>query len=303
MIVAQSEDTATKAPVQKAKRRKKDNSQHVNKWTHSDISLPTGFKWTLPDPVLETVEPPVSLFEKFFTDDIMKFICEESIRYAISKGNHSFTIDTNTLKAFIAIFWVSGYVDMPRRPTYWKHNEDTNTTTVSSLLSRNRFDEIMQNLHLAGNSNLDKEDKSAKVRPLINKLNDQCLAKYLSEQAVSIDESMVPYLGRQGWKKYMRNKPVKFGYKSWVTEITIGYAIQFYPCTGKDENYDSNQRLATLAGKLPSQVGSSYHIIMDDFITIPNLLRILKAKGIALTGTVKINQEHSFMTDKRNGET
>ena len=103
VIVGQSEDTATKAPVQKAKRRKKDNSQHVNKWIHSDISLPTGFKWTLPDPVLETVEPPVSLFEKFFTADIIKFICEESIRYAISKGNHSFTIDTNTLKVFIAI--------------------------------------------------------------------------------------------------------------------------------------------------------------------------------------------------------
>ena len=44
VIVGQSEDTATKAPVQKAKRRKKDNSQHVNKWIHSDISLPTGFK-------------------------------------------------------------------------------------------------------------------------------------------------------------------------------------------------------------------------------------------------------------------
>ena len=55
VIVGQSEDTTTKAPVQKAKRRKKDNSEHVNKWIHSDISLPTGFKWTLPDPVLETV--------------------------------------------------------------------------------------------------------------------------------------------------------------------------------------------------------------------------------------------------------
>ena len=114
VIAGQSEDTATKAPVQKAKWRKKDNSQHPNKWIHSDISLPTAFKWTLPDPVLETVGPPVSLFEKFFTDDIMKFICEESIRYAISKRNHSFTIDTNTLKAFIAILLVSGYVDLPR---------------------------------------------------------------------------------------------------------------------------------------------------------------------------------------------
>ena len=131
LIVGQSEDIATKVTVQKSKQRKKDNSQHVNKWINSDISLPTGFKWTLTDPLLETVEPPVSLFEKFFTDDIMKFICEESFRYAIFNGNHSFTIDTNTLKEFIAILLVSGYVDLPRRPMYWEHNVDTHNTTVS----------------------------------------------------------------------------------------------------------------------------------------------------------------------------
>ena len=162
------------------KERQFTTCEHVNKWIHSDVSLPTGFKQTLPDPVLETVEPPVSLFEKFFTDDIMKFICKESIRYAISKGNHSFTIDTNTLKAFITILLVSGYVYLPRRPLYWEHNEDTHNTTVS-LLSRNRFDEIMQNLHLADNSNLDKEDTFAKVRPLIDKLNEQYLENYLPE--------------------------------------------------------------------------------------------------------------------------
>ena len=45
-----------------------------------------------------------------------------------------------------------------------------------------------------------------------------------------------------------------------------------------------------MAEKLPSQVGSNYHIIMDNFFTSPNLLRILKAKGIAATGTVRINR-------------
>ena len=183
MIVVQSGDTATKAPVQKAKRRKKDNSQHVNKWIHSDMSLPTGFKWTLPDPVLEAVEHPVLLFEKLFTDDIMKFICEESIRCAISKGNHSFTIDHKHLsQTFIAMLLVSRYVDLPRRPMHWEHNEDIHNTTVSSLLSRNRFDETTQNLHLVDNSNLDKEDKFAKVRPLINKFNEQCVTNYIPEQ-------------------------------------------------------------------------------------------------------------------------
>ena len=57
VITGKSEDPATKVPVQKAKPRMKDNSQHVKKLIHSDISLPTGFKWTLSDLVLETVEP------------------------------------------------------------------------------------------------------------------------------------------------------------------------------------------------------------------------------------------------------
>ena len=44
-----------------------------------------------------------------------------------------------------------------------------------------------------------------------------------------------------------------------------------------------------MAENLPSQVGSNYHITMDNFFTSPNLLSILKAKGITATGTVKIN--------------
>ena len=71
VIVGQSEDTATKASAEKTKRQTKDNSQHASKCIHSDISLPTGFKWALPDLVLETVEPYVLLSEKFFADDIM----------------------------------------------------------------------------------------------------------------------------------------------------------------------------------------------------------------------------------------
>ena len=74
----------------------------------------------------------------------------------------------------------------------------------------------------------------------------------------------------------------------------LGYDIQFYPYAGKDENYDLNLGLggsvvATLAEKLSSQVGSNYHIIMDNFFTSPNLLRIPKTKDIAVTGTVRIH--------------
>ena len=59
----------------------------------------------------------------------------------------------------------------------------------------------MQNLYLVDNSNLDKEDKFAKVRPLIDKLNEQCLANYLPEQSVSVDDFMVPYFGLRGMRR------------------------------------------------------------------------------------------------------
>ena len=39
-------------------------------------------------------------------------------------------------------------------------------------------------------------EKFDKVRPLIAKLNKQCLLQYLPEQTVCIDESFIPYFGR-----------------------------------------------------------------------------------------------------------
>ena len=119
--------------------------------------------------------------------------------------------------------------------------------------------------------------------------------KTLPEQSVNIDESTVPYFGHHGCKQYMRNKPVKFSYKFWVAATPLGYTIRFYPNAGKDENYDSNLGLGgsavvTLAEKLPSQVVSNCHIIIDNFFTSPNVLRILKARSIAANGTVRINR-------------
>ena len=104
-----------------------------------------------------------------------------------------------------------------------------------------------------------------------------------------------PYFVRHGCKQYMRDKPVKVGYKFWVAATPRGYAIQFHPYAEKDDNYDSNLGLggsafATLAEILLSQVGSNYHIIMDNFFTSPNLLRTLKEKCIAVAETVSINR-------------
>ena len=59
----------------------------------------------------------------------------------------------------------------------------------------------------------------------------------------------------------------------------------------KDDFFDPNLSLRgsvfdKLMDSLPKHAGSYYHIITDNFFTSPQLLRSLREKGIASTGTV-----------------
>ncbi|GFU29523.1 chimeric ERCC6-PGBD3 protein [Nephila pilipes] len=90
-----------------------------------------------------------------------------------------------------------------------------------------RFEEIIQYLHFADNSYLNKKDKMTKLCPLFNDLNERFLMHFPNEQHLSIDESMVPYFGHHGCKQFIKGKPVRFGYKFGSLNTKLGYSIQF----------------------------------------------------------------------------
>ena len=101
------------------------------------------FTWKLEASIVEKTDSPTTLFEKFFTQDILEHICVESIKYAKFKGRQNFHIDVDTLKAFITLLLRSGYVDLQRCPMFGENTADVQNIAISSLKSRNRFDEIM----------------------------------------------------------------------------------------------------------------------------------------------------------------
>ena len=65
---------------------------------------------------------------------------------------------------------------------------------------------------MADNQNL-TESKAAKVDPIYDKLRKNCQQFGIFDKLLSIDESMVPYRGHFSIKQYIRNKPIRFGYK------------------------------------------------------------------------------------------
>ena len=86
-VVRSNEDKQNKTndnqdlPPEPKEKNKKLKVKHINKWKHSDLPVINDFEWNVPIFALDSQEPPLSLFEKFLTDDILQFICNESVRY------------------------------------------------------------------------------------------------------------------------------------------------------------------------------------------------------------------------------
>ena len=90
---------------------------------------------------------------------------------------------------------------------------------VSSLLSesirRNRFDEILKNLHLANNEALNPLGRIAKLRPFVSQLQQKFRENNYLDEHLCIDESMIPYYGRHFEKAVHQRK----AYSVWIQEL------------------------------------------------------------------------------------
>ncbi len=108
-------------------------------------------------------ETPATIFEKFFDEEVIQMLVDNTIRYAVQKGKESFTITPSEFRLFIAILFTSGYVQLPRRRMFWENSDDVHNSAVSLAMSRNRFEEILSCVHVV-------------IRIFIGCCNAECLA-------------------------------------------------------------------------------------------------------------------------------
>ena len=165
------------------------------------------------------------LFFTFFSEEIVENILVESNRYAASK-NVQFHLDRETFSKFLGIVFLSGYHSLPRQRMYWLKESDCNVSIVQNCMSRKRFEDIKRFLHVADNNEMDRKDRMAKLRPLIQGLNTSLQQFGVFKNFLSIDEQMVPYYGNHGAKMFIKGKPIRFGFKLWCLCSSDGFPFK-----------------------------------------------------------------------------
>ncbi|KAK0046136.1 PiggyBac transposable element-derived protein 3 [Biomphalaria pfeifferi] len=158
--------------------KSRNKNGHNFRWHSMNQSVvDTTWKYVLPD-CPDEVGTPISYFGQFFTPDMMQLIVEETNRYAVQNGSR-FRINMQNLETYVGILLRMGIVHMPRYRMYW--SSELRYNAIADYMSRNMFEDIGRFIHFNDNSKVitnrkdQNYDSLYKIRPLLEKLRQQCL--------------------------------------------------------------------------------------------------------------------------------
>lgn len=244
------------------------------------------------------VNSPLTYFLRFFSQDIIEDIVEQTNIYSVNRTGRSMNVTEAEIRDFLAIHIIMGLVRMTSYLDYWSQRLRYNL--VADIMTLKRYQQIRKNIHFVDN-NLGDTDRYCKVRPLIQKVRDNCLA-HENEQTFSIDEMMIPYKGTKAGKRrqFMKDKPCKWGFKNYARAGVNGMIYDFVLYGGEDtfryHTFTDKEASLGFGSQIVIALCKSIKkkpakIFCDNFFTSPELLYILREDyGIFGTGTIRSNR-------------
>lgn len=285
---------------------------------HADRNRQPSFKWSqrsyVPNTfrnveyefgkvqICQDVETALTPFDIFCSttnfDSLVQNIVSESIKYAHQNGRE-FTIETEEMRAFLGMNLVMGYHILPSLRDYWSTEPDMGVPFISNVMPRVRFEDIRSNLHFCNNAevrdtNSPNYDRAYKIRPVMEHLNSSFQNALNNTKEQSIDEHMIKFKGHNVMKQYIKNKPVKWGFKLWCRcDATTGYLFEFDLYTGKRTTRSEYGLGESVVLQLTKKLeGLGCEIYIDNFFNSPMLQYTLIDQNTMACGTVRSNRKH-----------
>lgn len=230
-------------------------------------------------------------------DPIINLIKDQSNLYA-TQNNRTLKLSENELLTFIGMNFCMGYHKLPSYKLYWSTSKDLNVPIISEAMSRDRFSEILSNIHVNDNLAIpvNNKDKLYKLRPMIESLNKRFAEAYHGTRELSVNESMIKFKGRSSLKQFNPMKPIKRGYKLWCITDQKGYILNFSIYQGKNEALEREFEHFNLGERIVLKLTKPYWkqsriIFFDNYFTSIILLERLKTENTFACGTIRANRK------------
>jgi hypothetical protein len=175
----------------------------------SDIEVEISSEHHKNDAGFTTIETgnhtPISVFKRFFTEEIIKLITDQTNLYRKQKKRNSQSnenqwkeVTEKEIESFLGIVIVMSINSLPELKHYWKVDGVLHNTFISSIMSRDRFLQIFSALHLAENIPEAQGDprrnrKLYKIENFVQILLRNFQSNYKLGRYCSVDETMVKF--------------------------------------------------------------------------------------------------------------
>lgn len=151
---------------------------------------------------------------------------------------------------FGILIW-TGLVALPSYELYWSTSNIFSTNF--GLMSRNRFEILMQMLHFSDNTTADTTNRLYKLGSVIDDIiinSNHCMQP---QEDLCIDESLVKFMGRLSFKQFIKNKRDRFGIKEFKLYIPPCYTIALKIYAGKGASTENS-----VGTKIVMELGEPY---------------------------------------------
>ena len=318
-------DSADRGYLQNADVLDSDTDQASNSAPNNDI-----LQWTVNGQVrsrfsftgnpgiqvaLNDVTDPLEFFELFFDNEIVDQIATETNRYARqfleerlvnlmarSRSKEWIDTDSNEIRVFLALLLMQGVNHKPDMQCYFSKRTSLYSPFFAEVMDKNRFILLSKFLHFNNNQQYDPNGnipkKLFKLWPILAHMKAKFSGVYQPERDMAVDESLLLWKGRLGWKQYIPTKRARFGIKSFeVCESSTGYIWDFFLYIGKDTIYNpeiavdqpmGSKVIYTLVKPL---FDKGYCIYMDNFFSSPQLYEVLCQNNTDAVGTLRANRK------------
>lgn len=251
---------------------------------------------------VEVTDTPISYFEALCTEPLLQLLVTNTNTYGanevatctVPKSRKMLWKPTSCaeLKLFLGLLFHMGFIKMNRICDYWKKDLFFNQAVFTKCMTRNRFLNILRMLCVHVGQTM---SSYAKVKSIIDFFNNRISEIYYPTKNITIDESMMLWRGRLGFRQYMKGKRHKYGLKFYALADQLGVIMKLHLYGGASDVLvgGTNHVKKVVNHLMAAYINVGHHLFIDNFYTSVDLTEQLYTTNTYCTGTMRENRKNN----------